>query len=71
MRFKIEVEDERGLWHDVRDGEGNVLTWDSEADARAALAERFPVLVRMEQYGGGKRTRVIRIYPEPDEEQED
>lgn len=61
MRYKIEVQDERGLWHDVRSDDGTVLTFDSEDGARAALAERFPVLVQMEKYAGGKRTRVIRI----------
>ncbi|MEP7206338.1 MAG: hypothetical protein ABI920_05320 [Casimicrobiaceae bacterium] len=67
MRYKIEVEDERGLWHDVRNDDGTVLTYDSEDSARAALAERFPVLVQMQQYGGGKRTRVIRIIEDEDD----
>ncbi len=67
MRYKIEVEDERGLWHDVRSDDGTVLTFDSEESARAALAERFPVLVQMEKYAGGKRTRVIRIIEEEDD----
>lgn len=62
MLFKIEVEDERGLWHDVHGDDGKVLIYDSEDAARAALTERFPVLVQMEKYAGGKRTRVIRIY---------
>ncbi|MEO5702014.1 MAG: hypothetical protein ABIS17_14490 [Casimicrobiaceae bacterium] len=67
MRYKIEVEDERGLWHDVRNDDGTVLTYDSEDSARAALAQRFPVLVQMQQYGGGKRTRVIRIIEDEDD----
>ena len=61
MRYKIEVQDDRGLWHDVRNEEGQVLVFDSEDAARAALAERFPVKVQMEKYAGGKRTRVIRV----------
>ena len=61
MRYKIEIQDERGLWHDVRSDDGVVLTFDSEDAARGALAERFPVLVQMEKFAGGKRTRVIRI----------
>ena len=65
--FKIEVEDGKGVWSDVRVDDGNVLTFESEDAARAALAERFPVLVQMEKYAGGKRTRVIRIL-EDDEE---
>ena len=33
----------------------------------AALAERYPVLVQMEKYAGGKRTRVIRILEDDDD----
>ena len=61
MRYKIEVQDETGIWSDVRNDEGAILTFDDEDAARAALAERYPVLVQMEKYAGGKRTRVIRI----------
>ena len=61
MRYKIEVQDDTGIWTDVRDDQGALLTFDDEAAARAALAERFPILVQMEKYAGGKRTRVIRI----------
>jgi hypothetical protein len=67
MRYKIEVEDDTGLWHDVRGDDGNVLVFDDEASARAALVERFPVLVQMEKYAGGKRTRVIRILEDEDD----
>ena len=67
MRYKIEVEDDTGLWHDVRGDDGNVLVVDDEASARAALAERFPVLVQMEKYAGGKRTRVIRVIEDEDD----
>ena len=67
MRYKIEVEDDKGLWSDVRGDDGAVLTFDSETDARAELARRFPVLVQMERYGGGKRTRVIRILEDEDD----
>ena len=61
MRYKIEVQDETGIWADVRGPDGAVLTFDDEALARAALGERFTVLVQMEKYAGGKRTLVIRI----------
>jgi hypothetical protein len=44
-----------------------VLVFDDEGAARAALAERFPVLVQMEKYAGGKRTRVIRILEDEDD----
>ena len=61
MRYKIEVQDDRGLWHDIRNDDGQPLVFDSEDAARQALAERFPVKVQMEKYAGGKRTRVIRV----------
>jgi hypothetical protein len=67
MRYKIEVQDDTGLWSDVRGGDGKVLVFDDEAAARAALAERYPVLVQMEKYAGGKRTRVIRIIEDEDD----
>ena len=67
QKFKIETEDDKGLWHDVRDSDGTVLNFDSEADARSKLGELFPVLVQMERYGGGKRTRVIRILADEDD----
>jgi hypothetical protein len=66
--YKIEVEDDRGLWIDVRGSNGEVLTFESVESARAALAERFPVLVQMEKYAGGKRTRVIRIFDDKEDE---
>jgi len=65
--FKIEVEDGRGRWSDVRGADGAILTFEKEADARAKLAELFPVLVQMEKYAGGKRTRVIRILEDEDD----
>ena len=67
MKFKIEVEDEKGIWSDVHDAAGKLLTFDKEEDARAALAQRYPVLVQMEKYAGGKRTRVIRIIEDEDD----
>ena len=67
MRYKIEYEDERGLWHDVFGDDGKLLVFDREDAARAALAERFPILVQMERYGDGKRTRVIRILEDEDD----
>lgn len=67
MQFKIEVQDETGLWSDVRGVDGKILVFDDEATARAALAEHFPILVQMEKYAGGKRTRVIRILEDEDD----
>jgi hypothetical protein len=65
--FKIEVEDRRGVWSDVRGPNGAVLIFENEDDARAKLRELYPVLVQMEKYGGGKRTRVVRIFRTDDE----
>ena len=60
--FKIEVQDPQGIWSDVRSPDGNVLTFENEEDARAKLRELYPVIVQMEKYGGGKRTRVVRVF---------
>ena len=51
----------------MRGADGQPLVFDDEAKARAALSERFPVLVQMERYGGGKRTRVIRVIEDEDD----
>ena len=67
MLFKIEVENGKGIWSDVLGGDGRLLTFESEEEARAALAERYPILVQMEKYAGGKRTRVIRILEDEDD----
>ena len=63
VRLKLEYENQTGIWHDVYEG-GKLLVYDTEDEARAALRERFPVEVQMEQYAGGKHTRVIRILPD-------
>ena len=67
MQFKIEVQDDTGIWSDVRGADGKLLVFDDEGAARAALAERYPVLVQMEKYAGGKRTRVIRVIEDEDD----
>jgi ABC-type enterochelin transport system substrate-binding protein len=67
--FKIEVQEENGLWHDVRGPDDKILTFEKEQEARAKLAELYPVITQMEKYAGGKRTRVIAIWT--DEEDED
>jgi hypothetical protein len=59
--FKIETQEENGLWHDVKAADGKPLVFATNVEAHAKLAEMFPVLVKMESYGGGKRTRVISI----------
>ena len=65
--FKIEIEDNRGVWSDVRGPDGTVLTFENEDAARAKLRELYPVLAQMEKYGGGKRTRVVRVFRTEDE----
>ena len=65
--YKIEVEDDKGIWSDVYGDDGKLLTFEREDAARAALAERYPILVQMEKYAGGKRTRVIRILEDEDD----
>jgi hypothetical protein len=67
MRYKIEVQDDTGIWSDVRGDDGNVLVFDDENAARSALAERFPILVQMEKYAGGTPTRLIRIFEDEDD----
>ena len=62
MLFKIETEDGNGIWSDVRGADGSILTFDSRDAAQAKLAELFPVLVNMEQYVSGKRTRVVQVF---------
>jgi len=66
--FKIEIEDDKGIWSDVRGDDGRVLTYETEEAARAALRERFPVLVQMERYSDLKRTRVIRTLEDDDDD---
>ena len=63
----MEVEDGHGVWSDVRGTDGNVLTFTDEDAARAKLAELYPVIVQMEKYGGGKRTRVVRVFRSDEE----
>jgi len=68
--FKLQVQDDETdarVWHDVKDANGALLTFEKEADARAKLEELFPVLVKMEQYTGPKRTRVIAIITDKDD----
>lgn len=68
--FKLQVQDDESdarVWHDVKGTNGALLKFEKEADARAKLAELFPVLVKMEQYAGPKRTRVIVIIEDEDD----
>ncbi len=62
VKFKIEIDDANGIWSDVRDADGRILTFEKEKEARARLAELYPVQVKMEKYAGGKHTRVVRVF---------
>ena len=68
--FKLQVQDDDGkpeVWRDVLAEAGSPLIIENEADARAKLAEMFPVLVKMEQFAADrKRTRVIVVNPYDD-----
>ncbi|MFP8966018.1 hypothetical protein ACKC9G_05515 [Pokkaliibacter sp. CJK22405] len=70
--YKLQVQDDdqdARIWHNVTDDGGQLLTFESESAARAELEKRFPVKTGLEQYGAGrKRTRVIAIYDEDDED---
>ena len=66
--YKAETQEENGLWHDVRGPDGKPLVFTTKEDARAKLAEMFPVLVKMESYGGGKRSRVIAVLGDDDDD---
>ena len=62
------------IWIDVLGDDGKPLLFTKDADARAALVARFPVLVKMEQLGvDRKRTRVVIVspYQDIDDEKED
>jgi hypothetical protein len=68
--FKLQVQDDDNdarVWHDVKNTQGKLLTFEKETEARAKLEELYPVLVKMEQYAGPKRTRVITIITDEDD----
>lgn len=68
--YKLQVQDDENdarVWHDVKGANGELLTFEKESDARAKLAQLFPVLVQMEKYAGPKRTRVIVIIEDEDD----
>ena len=65
--FKLETRDDSGIWSDVRSGDGTILTFDTEDEARAKLEALYPVLVKMEKYGDPKRARVVRVFRSDEE----
>lgn len=65
--FKLQVEQDDQSWHDVKNADGTVLTFDKQETARARLEELYPVMVKLERYQSGpKRTRVIAIWQDED-----
>lgn len=66
--YKIEVQELDGVWHDICDKDNKLLTFDSETAARDKLRELFPVMVKMEDFAGPIRTRVVRIWSEQEDE---
>jgi hypothetical protein len=71
-KFKLQVQDDANdprSWHDVRSPEGQLYVFEDEGEARAKLAELFPILYKLEQFAAGpKRTRVIAILVDEDDE---
>jgi hypothetical protein len=68
--FKLQVQDDDSdarVWHDVKNAQGKLLTFEKESDARAQLEVLYPVLVKMERYAGPKRTRVLNIITDEDD----
>ncbi|MGB8339160.1 MAG: hypothetical protein WCD07_10395 [Burkholderiales bacterium] len=69
--YKLQVQEDNGVWHDVKSAEGKLLTFSKEPDARAKLEELFPLLVKMEKFAAGpKRTRVLVMLRELEDEEE-
>ena len=66
--FKAEIQEENGLWHDVLGPDGRPLTFVTSKDAHARLEELYPILCKLEKYGGDKRTRVVAILEDEDED---
>jgi hypothetical protein len=68
VMFKIQKQEDNGIWRDVRNA-GVPLLFGTKAEAQSKLAELFPVLVGMEKYGGADRTRVIAILEDESEDE--
>lgn len=64
--YRIQTQEENGLWHDVRGSDGKPLVFESMEQAHAALDQMFPVLVKMQHYGGTQRTRAYEVLKDDD-----
>ncbi len=73
-KYKLQVQEDEAhpeIWHDVLNDIGGPLTYYDEASARAALEQKYPILVKMERYAAGpKRTRVLIVAPYEDVDRE-
>jgi len=73
-QYKLQVQEDEAdhrLWHDVLSPQGKLYVFDREEEARAKLAELFPVLVGLEKFAAGpKRTRVITIAQDEGEDED-
>jgi hypothetical protein len=65
--YRIQTQEENGLWHDVKGSDGKPLLFESMEQAHAALDQMFPVLVKMQHYGGTKRTRAYEVLKDEDD----
>ncbi len=65
--YRIQTQEENGLWHDVRGPDGKPLLFESMEQAHAALDRMFPVLVKMQHYGDTKRTRAYEVLKDDDD----
>jgi hypothetical protein len=65
--YRIQTQEENGLWHDARGSDGKPLLFESMEHAHAALERMFPVLVKMQHYGGTKRTRAYEVLKDEDD----
>lgn len=64
--YRIQTQEENGLWRDVRGSDGKPFVFASMAEAHAVLDRMFPVLVKMQHYGGAKRTRAYEVLKDDD-----
>ena len=60
--FKIEKQEKDGIWHDIKNTEGRLLTFATESEAHAKLEALFPVEANIGKYVGQNHTRVISIW---------
>jgi hypothetical protein len=72
-RFRIQVQNAKGLWSTVNAASGEPLEFAQENDARAEAERLFPVETGVARYAGPKTVRVViaNPYQDLDEAEED